>query len=397
MAVYLKNNEWCIDYRDARGKRYREKIGPNKRQAINVLHKRKVEIAEGKFFDRQKPITTIFDELAHAYLAYAQHNKRSWMRDRDSIKKLVVTFGGTRIVEITPADIEQYKTIRRAAHDMHSRYPKPATVNRELACLKHMFNVAMKGLLHLPGGASIENPVSHVKRLYEDNIRDRVFTIDEFQRMLRCAPDYFKPILECAYYTAMRKGEILGLTWDKVDLHAGFIRLSQSDTKTSQRRDIPIGRELAATLKALFAAFASRRRDQNVISISRSDHVFTHNGKPVKSINRVFAKVCQKAGITDCVFHDFRHTAITNFRRAGVNDLTIMKITGHKTYAVYKRYNTIDDTDLTDAANKMNTYDAALRQQAVELRIADAMKRDGHYLDTTATPCDDNIDQAIES
>jgi integrase len=82
----------------------------------------------------------------------------------------------------------------------------------ELACLKAMFNVARKGLLHLPGGLPNDNPVSRVRFFDEHNIRDRILTAEEFHRMLNGSPDYLKPILPCAYYTAMRRGEILGLT-----------------------------------------------------------------------------------------------------------------------------------------------------------------------------------------
>ena len=69
--------------------------------------------------------------------------------------------------------------------------------------LKPMFNVARKGLLPLPGGAPNDNPVSSVKFLDEQNIRDRVLTAEEFQRMVGFAPDYLKPVLLCAYHTGM--------------------------------------------------------------------------------------------------------------------------------------------------------------------------------------------------
>ena len=69
--------------------------------------------------------------------------------------------------------------------------------------------------------------------------------------MLEASPEYLKPVPVCAYDTDMRKGEILGLTCDRVDLKAGFIRLREADTKTSERRRIPIGRELRDVLQSL--------------------------------------------------------------------------------------------------------------------------------------------------
>jgi integrase len=185
-----------------------------------VFKKRKVAIAEGKFLDKQRPITTTFDELAAAYLAYSRKNKRSRDRDIRSVKHLAAVFGGKRLTEIAPADVERYKALRQTSTDSHGRSPKPATINRELACLKAMLNVGRKGLFHLPGGVLNDNPVSSVKFFDEHNIHDRVLTSGEFQRMLEASPDCLKPILQCAYYTGMRRGEILALTWDKVDLKA---------------------------------------------------------------------------------------------------------------------------------------------------------------------------------
>jgi hypothetical protein len=76
MSVFKKQGVYWIDYY-VDGHRKRERIGPDKRLAETVLRKRKVELAEGKFLDRQRPITTTFEELADAYLKYARGNKKS--------------------------------------------------------------------------------------------------------------------------------------------------------------------------------------------------------------------------------------------------------------------------------------------------------------------------------
>src|SRR5262247_4361825 len=100
MAVFKKQGVYWIDYYlNCQSKR--ERIGPDKRLAETVLKKRKVEIAEGKFLDKQRPVTTTFDELADAYLYYAtyQQQKRSWKRDRTSITILKTYYGGKRLTE----------------------------------------------------------------------------------------------------------------------------------------------------------------------------------------------------------------------------------------------------------------------------------------------------------
>jgi integrase len=213
------------------------------------------------------------------------------------------------LTEITPAAIERYKTHRLGSTSRLGRAVKPATLNRELACLKHMFNVARKGLIHLPGGIPAENPVSAVRFMDEQNIRDRVLTAEEFERMLRASPDYLTPVLLCAYHTGMRRGEILGLTWNRVDLKAGFIRLREKDTETGEGRMIPIGRELRDVLQSLPIALDAQG--------NRVPYVFTRNGQRITSVREIFTRVCRDAGIENFWFHDLRHTATTNLRRAG--------------------------------------------------------------------------------
>jgi hypothetical protein len=118
-------------------------------------------------------------------------------------------------------------------------------------------------------------------------------------------------------------------------LNAGCIHLEDTDTKTDEARNIPIGRELREVHGRLPMAPDAQGK--------RIPCVFTHNGRPVKSIKRVLAQVRQQTGITDMVFHDFRHPATTNLRPAGMGALTAMKIAEHKTMVMFKRYNTSDE------------------------------------------------------
>jgi integrase len=84
--------------------------------------------------------------------------------------------------------------------------------------------------------------------------------------------------------------------------------------------------------------------------------VFTYAGRKIGSVRRAFETACRAAGISDAVFHDLRHTFVTNMRRAGVDYFRIMAITGHKTMSVFKRYNTVDHRDLQHAIGQLDTY-----------------------------------------
>lgn len=85
-------------------------------------------------------------------------------------------------------------------------------------------------------------------------------------------------------------------------------------------------------------------------------HVFTFRGKPIQRISRFFRTTVKDAGITDFRFHDLRHCASTNLRRAGVDTATAMKIVGHKSEKMWKRYNAIEERDLVQAALKVQKY-----------------------------------------
>ena len=178
--------------------------------------------------------------------------------------------------------------------------------NRSVSC-----QVVRKGLIHLPSSALNENRASSVKFLDEHNILDRALTAEEFRRMVDISPAYLKPIVLCAHSTGMRNAEILGLTWERVDLKTRCIRLWEVDTKRGER---------------------------------------------IASIREIFSRVCRDAGLADVVFHTLRHAATTNLRKAEVDALTAMKITEHQTMAVFMRYNSIDESDLSAAQERVDAY-----------------------------------------
>ncbi len=216
---------------------------------------------------------------------------------------------------------------------------KPATMNRQLALLKHMFSLAVRE------GWLERNPVSLVKFQRENNARDRVLDPDEFAQLQKHSAPHLQAMNLCAYQTGMRLGEILGLTWDRVDFKLGFIQLRAEDTKTDEGRIIPLTPELTGLLKNLYK-----------VRYLQEDHVFLVKGRSVSSVQTAFNAACRRADIHGFRFHDFRHTAVTNMRRAGIDHLTIMRITGHKTMDVFKRYNSFHHEDLREAAHRFNTY-----------------------------------------
>jgi integrase len=180
--------------------------------------------------------------------------------------------------------------------------------------------------------------------------RDRILTMDEYNRLQDKAPLHLKGILAMGYYTGMRKSEILGLTWGKVDLKNRVIRLEAKDTKDREPRVIPICDELYEVLRKI-------PRD------IRDPHVFSFRGKPVNDIRAGLREACKEAGIVygrfkkgGFVFHDLRHTFNTNMRKAGIPESVIMAITGHSTREMFDRYNTIDHEDTRAGIEQLSSY-----------------------------------------
>jgi len=279
--------------------------------------------------------------LAEAYLA-APEIKRQALYDwkvRMVGGRLLPVFGDKLINTITAGMIEEYRANRHIEPGRHGTPVKIATINRDLALLKHLFSYAIRE------GWLERNPVSLVKFDKENNARDRVLSPEEFERLQHYSSPHLQAINLVAYQTGMRRGEILNLTWDRVDLRAGLIRLKAEDTKTDEARFVPLTTDLTVQLKELYK-----------VRYLHEPHVFLVNGKSVSSIKTAFNAACRRAKIEGFRFHDFRHTAVTNMRRAGVDHLTIMRITGHRTLEVFKRYNSFLESDLREAAHRFNTY-----------------------------------------
>jgi integrase len=178
-----------------------------------------------------------------------------------------------------------------------------------------------------------------------NNERDRVLSDEEWSKLYQKAKPHIRPVLLTAYQLGQRFSEIVNLTWDRVDMKRGFITLRASDTKTKAARQVPMTPDVKLALQRLAKLRSLATR-----------HVFTYKGEPLKRISRSFKTALKDAGIINFRFHDFRHCASTNLRRAGVDTATAMKIVGHKSEKMWKRYNAIEERDLTQAAQKVHKY-----------------------------------------
>jgi len=358
MGVYRRKKRrgepagpWIIQYPkgvDPRTGKIRytsEKIGHSKRMADLAFGRKMLEWEKKKHLGLEKKEEYLFRELVGWYLKLpVAMKKKSYNKDEQRGEILKVHFGLRNAREIKPAMIEtfQYDMLTKPREGKKRVY-KPATVNRMLALMKRIYNLAIREEM-------VErNPCFKVSMLPENNKRDRVITHAQFEAILSHLPKHAADIVTTAYHTGMRAGEIFGLTWDRVNMKEGFIELTAADTKTAEPRRIYFNDDL----KALFQELGKIRR-------IRHKAVFTYRGKPIDSIRKSFNEACAKAEVQDFRIHDLRHTFNTNMRKAGVDRSVIMKITGHKTTSMFERYNTIDSED---ARSAMDRYEGFLRSQ----------------------------------
>lgn len=285
---------------------------------------------------------TINHILDHYLKDQALHVKPETLK----IEKLVVDahlrphFGKLKSDKVTSNALTSYRNLRtmEGAH--------PTTCNRELSYLRTAMRTASRTTppMIVPSDIPIRFPI-----VAEDAFARQGFIEDaDFEKVVIELPSYLVPLTVTAYNTGIRRGELLRIKWDQIDFDGGVIRLHRGRTKTGDPRTVPmIGKMKEVLLKA------KADRDEYW---PECDHVFYRLGQPIKVFKNAWEGACQRAGMPDLQFHDLRRSGARNLSRAGVSETVIMRVTGHKTRAMFDRYNVVSETDLTDAAAKLDQH-----------------------------------------
>lgn len=312
MGVFLRNGNYYIDYY-ANGKRIKKKIGSSKSLALKVLHKKETEVVENKYLDIKIQQKIKFEDFANDYLElYSKVNNKSWKKsDLHNVNTLKKYFSGKYLYEITMEMVEKFKSER-------IKEVSPARVNRNISCLKSMFNRAIEW------GKIENNPVIKVKLLKENNKRLRYLEKEEITNLISNCSEYLKPIVIIALNTGMRKGEIFRLEWNHIDFKRGIIYIL--DTKNGEKREIPIN-------KMAEVALISVKRNPD------SPYIFCNKeGKPFSDITTSFFTAMKKTGIINFRFHDLRHTFASQLVMSGIDLNTVRELLGHKSLNMTLRY-----------------------------------------------------------
>lgn len=325
---------WHIDT-CIRGRRIRESCETEDRnQALSILRQRQVELDQrGPVAVRTPKLT--FDDLARDFIRdYEVNGKRSLGKAKKSVAYLAQFFGGYRALNITTQGVRVYIENRQRTGLAN------ATINRELAALKRMFQLAAKAKL-LSTDHSPDIPT-----LKEAPPRAGFFEPGQFEALMIYLRPEVRPVAQFAYELGWRLREIITLEWRQVDLTVGSVRLDPGSTKNGEGRIAYCSPNLLALLQAHEQATRRLEREKGITI----PWVFHRRGRRILRFLASWQTACRLAGVPGMLFHDLRRTAVRNMVRAGVPERVAMQISGHRSRSVFERYNIVSDADLREAA-----------------------------------------------
>jgi integrase len=336
---------WYAEYWNG-GKRIREKTGSRKKSVAQaLLIQRLGQLAAGVLPEPHARKTTLDTLLGLVQTDYKINGHRSLKRMKEIAADLKAYFGGTTpVVQITETRIDAY--VQARLDDQKAK----ATVNRALGLLRRAFRLGHRKRL-------VQAPLAITLLDESDNVRQGFFEPAEIEAVLANLPPALAAVAWFGYLTGWRRGEILTLTWADVVWEGRVIRLLPEHSKNKSARVLTLEGELEALItQCLAARHVTDRRGQDALAT----HVFHRQGKPIKEFRGAWRTACAKAGVPGRLFHDLRRTAVRNMERAGVPRSVAMKITGHKTEAIYRRYAIVNEQDLRDALQRMDAHRAAM-------------------------------------
>ncbi len=335
------------------GRLVRRSTGTDKeRLAERLLKTWEGQGAEGRHVPPRADKVTVGELLDDLTAEYRANGRRSLRRLASSLQHLRPAFGDRAAHHVTGADVQAYVARRLDAQ------AAPATANRELAALRRAFRL---GIAH---GRIARAPV--IQALREHNVRSGFFEREAFEAVRRHLPEPLRPVVTFAYSTGWRvPSEVLPLQWRPVDLQAGTVRLEPETTKNAEGRVFVVTPELRAVLEAQRELTEALQRELGALI----PWVFHRRGRPIRDFRTAWRKACLAAGRPGRLPHDFRRTAVRNLERAGVSRSAAMKMTGHKTESVYRRYAIVSEADLQEAARKLAALEGASGPATVPVTV----------------------------
>ena len=257
---------------------------------------------------------------------------------------LKTEFGNRKAAQITPLMVDNFRIkMKKVVSERTGKPFSGSSINKMVSLARRIYYLAMDA------GMVKSNPFAR-RGTFKEEPKGHYIPDQEFWKIYKHLPDYLKPVILVAYLTGMRRGEILELKWDRVNLSEGYVDLTPDDTKTDEPRRIYFGS--INELKDVFINADLKKKAGQELVFTKDD------GSPVPKwyIQRLFKKACSEAKVYPYRLHDLRHTFNTNMTKAGVDQVVVMKLTGHKTNAMFLRYSHIDKEQSESAMEKLNGF-----------------------------------------
>ncbi len=255
-----------------------------------------------------------------------------------NVKPLRDHFGTWRAVEVTSEAIGKY--IEGLREEGYSN----ATVNRRTQLLGQAFKTAIRNK------QISQQPF--IPRLSEiGNERSGFFETSDFEAVVSHLPEYLQDFCRFGFVTGWRKGSIESLRWS--DVGEDVIYLRAENSKTRKPDTIPLEGDLGEIIERRRAAAILKGKDGET---RFAEYVFHDKGEPVGDFRKAWATACKLANVGHRLFHDFRRTASRNMIAAGVPQAVAMKITGHRTDSMFRRYAIVNEEQKREALAKTQQY-----------------------------------------
>jgi len=271
----------------------------------------------GQWQDQRHSQRTTVAEAIERYISEVSVYHKGAKREADRMRWWARELGEYALANVTPADVADVR-------DRRLETVSTTTVRNDLATLSPLFTHARKEWSH-----PIENPVQAIRWPSPSRHRDRRLDPDEEQALRDSARSpYHTAYLTIALETGMRRGEILAMRWEHVDLGSRVVRLPE--TKNGEARDVPLSPAAAEALQSIPRQISGK--------------VWPWNSEGAASM---WTRWLRRAGVEDLRFHDLRHEATSRLVESGQFSLTeVAAITGHRTMQMLKRYANHRATDL---------------------------------------------------
>ncbi|HKQ58290.1 MAG TPA: site-specific integrase [Candidatus Eisenbacteria bacterium] len=332
-SVYCRRGVWYIRF-TVNGREYRESSHSTDQQlALALLEKRRTEVIERRVLGPQIERTT-FDDLVRLIEADYKTNERKSTKDMlGRVKHLRKAFKRLRPVDVSHRLLKEYVTTRLAEG------ARPATVRYELVIWGRMCRLAVE--------AELLATVPPLPTVVVRNARQGFFEPDQFERLLTHLPEDLRPAVEFMYITGWRVGEVRQLTLrEHIDFENARVLLHRGETKNEEPRSFPFAAHPA--LRVLIVRQCERALASGTPWLfPRSD------GSQLGTFRKAWEAACKEAKLPGKLVHDFRRTAVRNLVRANIDERVAMKLTGHKTRAIFDRYNITSEADLNEAVERL--------------------------------------------